>query len=79
MSIELKGIRPVASAIISGSIAFKPQTIMLGIVQPEHIVTASADTERKLAAEEQIMAEAFRSCDACVNSCVNSQEMNKIE
>ena len=47
MSIELKGICPVASAIIAGSIAFKPQKIILGIVQPEHIVAASADTERK--------------------------------
>ena len=73
MSIELKGIRPVASAIISGSIAFKPQKIMLGIIQPEHIVTASADTERNLAAEEQIMAENCRNISR--NNCVTADTM----
>ena len=70
MSIELKGIRPVASAIISGSIAFKPQKIMLGIVQPEHIVTASADTERNLAAEDKSQADGKRNVirDNCVTA-----------
>ena len=73
MSIELKGIRPVASAIISGSIAFKPQKIILGIVQPEHIVVASADTERNLVAEEQIMAENCRNISR--NNCVTADTM----
>ena len=70
MSIELKGIRPVASAIISGSIAFKPQKIMLGIIQPEHIVTASADTERNLAAEDKSQADGKRNVirDNCVTA-----------
>ena len=68
MSIELKGLHPVASAIISGSIAFKPQKILVSIIQPERIVTASADTERKLAAEEQVQADGRR--NIARNNCI---------
>ena len=60
MSIELKGLYPVASAIIVGSIVFKPQKLLAGIIQPEHIVTAVVYTERKLSAEEQAQADGRR-------------------
>ncbi|WP_051650264.1 hypothetical protein [Selenomonas sp. AB3002] len=68
MSIELKGLRPVASAIITGSIAFKPQKMLVSIIQPEHIVTASADAERKLAAENIARADGRRNVirETCV-------------
>lgn len=68
MSIEIKGLHPVATAIIAGSIAFKPQKILVGIIQPEHIVTATADTERKLAAEDKAQADGKR--NVIRNNCV---------
>ena len=68
MSIEIKGLSPVASAIIAGSIAFKPQKILVGIIQPERIVTATADTERKLAAEDTAQADGKR--NVIRNNCV---------
>lgn len=73
MSIEIKGLSPVASAIIAGSIAFKPQKILVGIIQPERIVTATADTERKLAAEDKAQADGKR--NVIRNNCVMADTM----
>ena len=73
MSIEIKGLHPVATAIIAGSIAFKPQKILVGIIQPEHIVTATADTERKLAAEDKAQADGKR--NVIRNNCVMADTM----
>ena len=73
MSIEIKGLSPVASAIIAGSIAFKPQKILVGIIQPERIVTAAADTERKLAAEDKAQADGKR--NVIRNNCVMADTM----
>ena len=73
MSIEIKGLSPVASAIIAGSIAFKPQKILVGIIQPERIVTATADTERKLAAEDTAQADGKR--NVIRNNCVMADTM----
>lgn len=73
MSIEIKGLHPVATAIIAGSIAFKLQKILVGIIQPEHIVTATADTERKLAAEDKAQADGKR--NVIRNNCVMADTM----
>ncbi len=73
MSIEIKGLHPVATAIIAGSIAFKPQKILVSIIQPEHIVTATADTERKLAAEDKAQADGKR--NVIRNNCVMADTM----
>lgn len=73
MSIELKVLRPVASAIITGSIAFKPQKMLVSIIQLEHIVTASADTERKLATEDKAQADGKR--NVIRNNCVMADTM----
>lgn len=73
MSIEIKGLHPVATAIIAGSIAFKPQKILVGIIQSEHIVTATADTERKLAAEDKAQADGKR--NVIRNNCVMADTM----
>ena len=73
MGIEIKGLHPVATAIIAGSIAFKPQKILVGIIQPERIVTATADTERKLAAEDKAQADGKR--NVIRNNCVMADTM----
>ena len=75
MSIEIKSLHPVATAIIAGSIAFKPQKILVGIIQPEHIVTATADTERKLAAEDKAQADGKR--NVIRNNCVMADTMRR--
>ena len=75
MSIELKGLHPVATAIISGSISFKPQKILASIIQPERIVTASADTGRKLMAEEQAMADSRR--NVVINNCAVAEAVRR--